>query len=72
MNATIIKVSGMHCDACKMLVKMELEDLGLEENIKTIELEGDNTGTIALENVNDEKIMEAKEVINQMEQYEVL
>jgi copper chaperone CopZ len=67
---TTIKVKGMHCDACKALIKMELEEIGLEGNIEKVELEENNQGIILLKNVNETQVEEAKNVINKMEQYE--
>ena len=64
-----IKVKGMHCDACKMLVKMELEENGFEDKIESISLESDNEGLVNLTNVSEEEVEKAKEVIDAMESY---
>jgi copper chaperone CopZ len=69
---TTIKVKGMHCDACKMLIKMELEEIGLEGNVESVELEADNQGVVVLDNVEEHQIEEARNTINKMDQYEVI
>lgn len=69
---TTIKVKGMHCDACKMLIKMELEEIGLEGNIESVELEADNQGVVVLNNVEEDQIEEVRNTINKMDQYEVI
>lgn len=69
---TTIKVKGMHCDACKMLIKMELEEIGLEGNIESVELEADNQGLVVLDNLEEDQIEEARNIINNMDQYEVI
>lgn len=67
-----LKVKGMHCNACVMLIRMELEDSGLENNIQSIELEDNNQGSVVLNNVEEAQIKEAINIINKMEQYEVI
>jgi len=62
----------MHCDACKMLIKMELEEIGLEGNVESIELEADNQGAVVLNNVEEDQVEEARNTINNMDQYEVI
>lgn len=69
---TAIKVKGIHCDACKMLIKMELEEVGLEGNIESVALEGENQGIVILIDVKEAQIEEAKNTINKMDQYEVI
>lgn len=69
---TTIKVKGMHCDACKMLIKMELEEIGLEGNVESVELEADNQGVVVLNNVEEDQIEEARNTISKMDQYEVI
>lgn len=69
---TTIKVKGMHCDACKMLIKMELEEIGLEGNIESVKLEADNQGLVVLDNIEEDQVEEAKNTINNMDQYEVI
>lgn len=66
---TTIKVKGMHCDACKMLIKMELEENGYKDNIELIELEDNNQGSVVLNKVEEAQIEEAINIINKMEQY---
>lgn len=69
---TTIKVKGMHCDACKMLIKMELEEIGLENNVESVELESDNQGIVVLDNVDEHQIEEVRNTINKMDQYQVI
>jgi len=62
----------MHCDACKKLVTMELEDIGLDSSISQIDI-ADNVGTIMLDDsVSDSDIEKIKEVIGNMDDYEVV
>lgn len=69
---TTIKVKGMHCHACKMLIKMELEEIGLEGNIESIELKENNQGSVVLNKIEEAQIEEAINIINKMDQYEVI
>jgi len=69
---TTIKVKGIHCDACKMLIKMELEEIGLKGNVESVELEADNQGVVVLNNVEKDQVEEARNTINNMDQYEVI
>ncbi len=67
-----LKVKGMHCNACVMLIRMELGENGLENNIESIELEDNNQGSVVLNNVEEAQLQEAKSTINKMDQYEVI
>lgn len=64
-----ITVNGMHCEACKALIRMTLEDGGLGPNIKDIDLTGDNQGYVLLSNVDEEDLTGAKNLINELDQY---
>lgn len=47
---TELIVKGVHCDACLALIKMELEDIGLLDNLLELKLDSDgNTGTLRLD-----------------------
>lgn len=72
MDNLILKVQGMHCDACKALIRMEIEDLGLESHINAIELAENNIGLITLENITDEDQEKITTSINNIENYEVI
>lgn len=67
-----IKVDGMHCDACKKLVMMELEENNLDQCVDSINIAGDTIGDIILhgDSRNDD-VEKIKSVINGMEGYVV-
>jgi copper chaperone CopZ len=68
-----IYVKGMHCDACKKLVQMELEENGLLKNISSLELLPDNTGKLNItEGVTAQEKEKIERVINNMETYKTL
>ncbi|HRN69687.1 MAG TPA: hypothetical protein PLS49_00755 [Candidatus Woesebacteria bacterium] len=67
-----IVVKGMHCDACKALIKMEIEDLGLGDKVKEITLmEGENVGEIQSEDISSQELENIKTAINKLDQYKV-
>lgn len=67
-----IKVQGMHCDACKALINMELEENQLDKYISSIELADNNIGILNVEDTNNETVSKIKTIINQMPDYQVL
>lgn len=67
-----IKVKGMHCDACKALIKMELEEVGLDKVVSSIELIGNDIGVLTLEDASEEDKTKIEELINNMDQYSVI
>lgn len=69
---TSIKVKGMHCEACEALIKMELEELGLEDEITGIDLRSDDIGVITFTHLSSSRKDQTIEAINLMEQYEVI
>jgi len=66
---TKITINGMHCEACKGLIRMSLVDNGLTPNIKEIEISGDNEGYVILSNVMKKDIVTVRNSINEMSQY---
>ena len=72
MEAKLI-INGMHCEACKTLIKMELEDNGFNKNIIKIDVnEKDNKGELLLNYDNQEDIDKIKKIINDLDQYSVI
>ncbi len=71
MNQTII-IQGMHCEACKSLITMELEEAGLEDKVKTISLQDNNMGELELDDVSEEEVERIKTAINNMGSYSVV
>lgn len=70
---TKLKVKGMHCDACKLLVRMGLEDGGFEEKIVSIDtVKEENVGEVILSGLGEQEIEKAKEIINSVGHYEVV
>lgn len=66
-----ITVEGMHCEACKILVKMELEENGFEDKIESVEVTGENVGEVVLKNIDEKKLSKAKSIINATGDYSV-
>ncbi len=67
-------VQGMHCGACKKLIMMELEEVGLDALVKNVEImEEEKKGVFHLdENISDEELEKVKSIINGMEGYTVV
>ncbi len=63
-----LKVSGMHCKSCVILVEDELEDIGAS-NISVILDESSQTGAISFDGVD---ISEAKSAIEELGNYIVV
>ncbi len=62
----------MHCDACKTLIKMELEEAGLAKYVAAISVGENNQGeAILTENVSGKDVETIKQVINKMKKYSV-
>lgn len=72
MTNRVIKISGMHCQGCVGLIRMELVDAGLEEKIKDARLIGDMQGEVELQNVSPQELTKAKEIINSLEGYHTI
>ena len=70
---TTLTVQGMHCDACKKLIMMELEDAGLGDSVVDITLKPENIGELQLAETvtsnDEEKIIS---IINAMETYSIV
>lgn len=66
-----ITVQGMHCGACEKLIRMELDDAGLESYIEFVEIEpGEEKGRFRFKkDSSDEQIEKIKQIINAMEGY---
>ncbi|MCA9386756.1 hypothetical protein KC669_01855 [Candidatus Dojkabacteria bacterium] len=67
-----IKVNGMHCNACVMLIRIELEENGFEKNIDSINLLEDNKGQVKVINIKDEDETKIISLINNLDNYEVI
>lgn len=66
-----IIVKGMHCEACKTLIQMEIEDAGFGQKVVNINLLENNTGEVSLKNISEEEFEKIKAIINKMTNYEV-
>ncbi|MCA9380861.1 hypothetical protein KC678_01210 [Candidatus Dojkabacteria bacterium] len=62
----------MHCNACVMLIQMELEENGFEENVESINLLEDNKGEVTVANISDEDETKIISLINNLDNYEVI
>lgn len=67
-----IRVKGMHCNACKTLIRMEFDEHGFGENVQSIELKDNNIGVITLDNVSQSDIDRIRTIINSTDQYQVI
>lgn len=67
-----LKIKGMHCEACKSLIKMELEDNKFLDNLIGIELKGSNYGEAILKDLSEDDIKKIKEIINNLDNYEII
>jgi hypothetical protein len=65
-----IKVTGMHCDACKKIMMMEFEETGLELKVKHIDVLPDKKGLVTLaDSADDSDADKISKIINNMEGY---
>lgn len=70
---TTLNVQGMHCDACKSLIRMEIDELGFSENVKDVDLTSENNvGFVALQNVDEEEVEKITEAIDSLGNYQVV
>lgn len=69
-----ITVQGMHCDACKKLIMMELEDAQLDQLVGNIDVDaGSKQGVLTVQDsATDDNIAKIKRLINDMEGYTTL
>lgn len=66
-----ITVQGMHCGACEKLIRMELDDAGIESCVEQVEVQGEaKKGLFYMkEDTTEEQIDAIKQIINGMEGY---
>ena len=66
-----ITVEGMHCGACEKLIRMELDDAGLEFHVEKVEIQGEaKKGVFHFKaDTGDEQIEKIKQIVNSMEGY---
>ena len=70
---TELKINGMHCDACKTLIKMEIDELNLSDKIMKISVDDQkNQGTVELSDVREENIKKIIKAIDSLGQYQVI
>ena len=69
---TILKIKGMHCESCKKLIQMELEEAGFIDKFKEATLLENQIGEIKLVNINTNDLEQIKEIINNLPNYEVI
>ncbi|MBR9702641.1 heavy-metal-associated domain-containing protein [Candidatus Woesearchaeota archaeon] len=62
-----IKVKGMHCPSCKMLIEEELEDNGATNIEISFDAETQE-GLVVCENIDEKK---AKELIEELGDYKI-
>ncbi|PJC52493.1 MAG: hypothetical protein CO030_02580 [Candidatus Magasanikbacteria bacterium CG_4_9_14_0_2_um_filter_42_11] len=63
----------MHCDACKKLIQMELDDAGFGDALVGVTLKPENVGELQLaENLSAEDKEKVIASINSMENYKVI
>lgn len=69
---TTLNIFGMHCQACETLIRMELEENNLAENI--ISLKADptqNQGALIVATDNQAEIEKIKQIINTVPGYKI-
>ena len=63
----------MHCEACKQLVRLELEENGFGHAIATLAVdEARQLGILSLRDTTNDDILSIKEIINSMDAYTVV
>lgn len=68
-----LKIEGMHCDACKKIITMEIEDLGLQDKLNSVDLSSEaNQGFVKLSDVREEDVEKITTAINDLGQYKVI
>jgi len=68
----ILTVAGMHCDACKSLIQMEIDDINLSDKVKEIGLSSDHQGFVSLQDINEEDVKQITKAINALGKYSVI
>lgn len=68
---TKLTISGMHCNACVSLINMEIEELGLDDKVESLDLNDDMTGELVLSEIGEAELSQIKSAINNMDQYNV-
>lgn len=67
-----LRVKGMHCDACKALISMEIEELGFADKLQSVELTGEDMGEVNIDLNSVEDLEKVKKSINELGKYEVV
>lgn len=68
-----IVIEGMHCDACKKLIMMELKDADLDTYIDSLYLDQKNVGILTVkDNVFLENVSRIEKLINDMDGYSIV
>ncbi len=60
MNTNKFLIKGMHCESCKALVTMELEDAGLAAKIKTLTLLPEEQGELEMTELTADEMEQLK------------
>ena len=56
-------VNGMHCESCKALVQMELEDVGLTAKVKSIQLLPEEQGELEMDELTKVEVEQLKTAV---------
>jgi len=69
-----ITVQGMHCDACKKLIMMELEETGLDSSVLEVNISSEEKKGVftLIDEISDDDLGRVKSVVNAMDGYTVL
>ncbi|MCA9382209.1 hypothetical protein KC660_02260 [Candidatus Dojkabacteria bacterium] len=71
-NSTL-KVQGMHCDACKTLIEMEIEDLNLQDKLENIDYDSDEQiGDVIFHDLTEEERSVLKQTIENLGNYKII
>ena len=72
-NNSTLKVQGMHCDACKSLIEMEIEDLNLQDKLENIDYDSDTQmGDVIFHDLTEEERSVLKQAIENLGNYKII
>lgn len=72
-NKVTLRVQGMHCDACKTLIEMEIEDLNLQDKLQNIDYDSDKQmGDVVFHDLTEEERSALKQSIENLGNYKII
>lgn len=68
-----LKVQGMHCDACKTLIEMEIEELNLQDKLENIDYDSDKQmGDVVFNDLTEAERSALKQAIENLGNYKII